>query len=93
MSRLLVLRESYPELKSNTSFLKLQDQLEGTENRLGVERKRYNDVVATLNKFTRKLTGRFYSSLAGVGSADYFRIEEAAKAVPKVSFSKSTDEG
>ncbi len=87
LSRLLVLREAYPELRSNESFLKLQDQLEGTENRLAVERKRYNDAVKALNTFTRRLTGRLYSSLAGVERAEYFEIEEAARAAPKVDFS------
>ena len=56
---LLVLREQYPQLKSNQSFLKLQDQLEGTENRLAVERKRFNDGVTAVNTFIRKLPGRF----------------------------------
>ena len=87
LSRLLMIREQYPQLRSNESFLKLQDSLEGTENRLAVARKRYNDAVSTLNTFTRKLLGRFYSSLASVGPAEYFEIEEAAKASPKVDFS------
>lgn len=89
LSRLLVLKETYPELKSNESFLKLQDSLEGTENRLAVERKRYNDTVATLNKFTRQLLGRFYAGLAGVQKAEYFKIDEAAKTAPKVNFGGS----
>ncbi len=86
LSRLLVLRESYPQLKSNESFLKLQDQLEGTENRLAVERKRYNDSVRVLNTFTRKLLGRIYASLAGVESAEYFQIGDEARETPKVEF-------
>ena len=86
LSRLLLLRESYPQLKSNESFLKLQDQLEGTENRLAVERKRYNEGVKELNIFTRKLLGRFYASLAGVGASEYFEIQEVAREVPKVQF-------
>lgn len=86
LSRLLVLREAYPQLKSNESFLKLQDQLEGTENRLSVERKRYNDAVKVLNTFTRKLLGRIYAGLAGVEKAEYFEIEEAARSTPKVKF-------
>src|SRR3990172_305355 len=53
LSRLLVLQENYPQLKANESFLKLQDSLEGTENRIAVERKRYNDDVRTLNTFSR----------------------------------------
>ena len=76
LSRLLVLREAYPELKSNQSFLKLQDSIEGTENRLGVERKRYNEKVKQLNTFSRKLLGRLYASLAGVEQADYFEVAE-----------------
>lgn len=86
LSRLLVLRETYPQLKSNESFLKLQDQLEGTENRLAVERKRYNDAVRELNTYIRKLLGRFYASLAGVEPAEYFEIDEAARTPPKVKF-------
>jgi LemA protein len=86
LSRLLVLKESYPALKSNENFLKLQDSLEGTENRLAVERKRYNDSVKTMNSFARKLTGKLYTSLAGVEKAEYFQVEDAAKEVPKVDF-------
>jgi len=66
--------------------LKLQDQLEGTENRLAVERKRYNDTVRVLNTFTRKLLGRMYAGLAGVEQAEYFEIGEEAKTAPKVEF-------
>jgi len=86
LSRLLLLREAYPQLKSDQSFLKLQDQLEGTENRLSVERKRYNDAVRKLNTYIRKLLGRFYASLAGIEQAEYFEIQEAARAVPQVQF-------
>ena len=86
LSRLLVLRETYPALKSNQSFLKLQDQLEGTENRLSVERKRYNDTVRMLNTFTRQLLGRLYAGLAGVEQAEYFEVGEEAKTAPKVKF-------
>jgi LemA protein len=93
LSRLLVLNEKYPELKSNESFLKLQDEVAGTENRLAVERQRYNDMVRTLNTFTRGVLGRLYSSLAGVGPAEYFEIGEAAKATPKVEFSKKPSGG
>jgi LemA protein len=90
LSRLLVLREQYPQLRSNESFLKLQDQLEGTENRLSVERKRYNDAVQALNTFIRKPLGRLYAGLAGVDQAEYFRIEEGAREAPSVSFSEET---
>ncbi len=93
LSRLLVLRESYPQLKSNESFLKLQDELAGTENRLAVERMRYNETVKLLNTFTRRLLGRLYASLAGVEKAEYFEISEEARTAPKVDFSGGTDKG
>ncbi len=86
LSRLLVLREAYPQLKSDASFLKFQDQLEGTENRLAVERKRYNDAVTGVNAFSRKFPGQFYASLAGIERAVYFEIGEEAKETPKVKF-------
>ena len=91
LSRLLVLKETYPELKSNQSFLKLQDQLEGTENRLAVARKRYNDGVRSLNTFTRRLLGRMYAGLAGVEQAEYFEIDESARTAPEVSFSNDKE--
>jgi len=86
LSRLLMLRETYPQLKSDQSFLKLQDQLEGTENRLSVERKRYNEAVREMNTYTRQLLGRWYAGLAGVEKAEYFQITEAARAAPQVKF-------
>ena len=91
MSRLLVLRETYPELKSNTSFLNLQAQLEGAENRLYVERKRYNEAVQSVNTLCRKFPGQFYCSLAGVEKAEFFEIDQAARETPKVSFSDQSD--
>ena len=86
LSRLLVLRETYPQLKANQSFLKLQDSLEGTENRIAVERKRYNDAVQLLNTYIRTFFGRFFAGFAGVSSAEYYEIPEAEKAVPKGKF-------
>jgi LemA protein len=86
LSRLLLLQERYPDLKANQSFLKLQDSLEGTENRIAVERKRYNDAVQALNTYIRTFFGRFFASIAGVGEADYYEIPEAQKEVPKVKF-------
>ncbi len=86
LSRLLVLQETYPQLKANESFLKLMDSLEGTENRLSVERKRYNDTVRTLNTYIRTVYGRFFASLAGVSKAEYYQVPEAEKAAPKVKF-------
>jgi LemA protein len=86
LSRLLLLQENYPQLKANESFLKLQDSLEGTENRISVERKRYNDDVRALNTFRRTVFGRFFASLAGVGEAQYYEVPEAEKEAPKVKF-------
>jgi len=86
LSRLLLLQERYPELKANESFLKLQDSLEGTENRISVERKRYNDSVQILNTYIRTFFGRFYAMIAGVSSAAYYEVPEAEKAAPKVKF-------
>ena len=86
LSRLLLLREAYPELKANESFLKLQDSLEGTENRIAVERKRYNDAVRELNTYRRTVFGRFFAALAGVEEAQYYEIPEAEKETPKVRF-------
>jgi LemA protein len=86
LSRLLVLRETYPQLKADQSFLKLQDSLEGTENRIAVERKRYNDAVRELNTYIRTFFGRFFATAAGVSSATYYEIPEAQKEAPKVKF-------
>ncbi|MBT8372651.1 MAG: LemA family protein [Deltaproteobacteria bacterium] len=86
LSRLLLLQERYPDLKANQSFLKLQDSLEGTENRIAVERKRYNDSVQILNTHIRTFFGRFYALLAGVSQADYYEIPEGEKQAPKVKF-------
>jgi LemA protein len=87
LSRLLVLQQQYPQLRSTELFLKLQDTLEGTENRVSVERRNYNDVVQTLNSWARRFPNTLWASLAGVKEASYFKIDEAAKTVPKVDFS------
>jgi len=86
LSRLLLLQERYPVLKANESFLKLQDSLEGTENRIAVERKRYNESVQILNTYIRTFFGRFYAMFAGVSKAEYYEVPEAEQAVPKVKF-------
>jgi LemA protein len=86
LSRLLVLRETYPQLKANENFLKFQDSLEGTENRIAVERKRYNDSVGELNTYRRTFMGRFIAAFANVGEAQYFEVPQAEKEAPKVKF-------
>lgn len=89
LSRLLMLTETYPQLRANEAFMKLQDQVEGTENRLAVERMRYNDAVRQLNTFSRQPTGRVYSSLAGVGPAEYFKAGAQAQESPEIRFDAS----
>lgn len=86
LSRLLLLQEQYPQLRANESFLKLHDSLEGTENRISVERKRYNEAVQILNTYRRTVFGRFFAALAGVSGAEYYEIPEAEKEAPKVKF-------
>ncbi|HOJ13350.1 MAG TPA: LemA family protein [Deltaproteobacteria bacterium] len=86
LSRLLLLQGRYPELKSNENFLKLQDSLEGTENRISVERKRYNDLVRDLNSYVKTFPGMVFARWAGVSEAQYFDIPEAEKETPKVRF-------
>lgn len=87
LSRLLLVAENYPQLKSNENFLALQSQLEGTENRVAVERMRYNQAVQDLNTFRRQFMGQFFASLAGVNQPGvYFKATEAAKEVPQVAF-------
>jgi LemA protein len=86
LSRLLLLREQYPQLRANENFMKLQDSLEGTENRIAVERMRYNEAVRALNTYTRTFYGRFFASLAGVEKADYYELPEGEGETPKVDF-------
>ena len=87
LSRLLLVTENYPQLKSNENFLALQSQLEGTENRVSVERMRYNQAVQEFNQYQRSLFGRFFASQAGTTEpAKYFQAVEKAKEVPQVQF-------
>lgn len=87
LSRLIMLREQYPELKANQNFLALQDSLEGTENRINVARQRYNAAVKQLNSFARSFFGSFFARQAGVEPAKYFEASEQARTeVPQVNF-------
>ncbi len=86
LSRLLLLQENYPVLKANEGFLKLQDQLEGSENRIAVERQRYNDAARSLNTYIRNPTGALGNLFAHAERAAYFAAPEAAKQVPRVDF-------
>ena len=87
LSRLLVLREAYPELKSNQNFLALQDQLEGTENRIAVARTRYNEAVRELNTYVKSFWGSFFAARAGVKPKPPFEAAPGAQTAPKVDFS------
>ena len=86
MGRLLAIGERYPDLKSNQNFIQLQDELAGTENRIAVERKRYNDAVRGYNKTIRRFPGKLFAGMFGFDARDYFEAEEAAKQVPTVKF-------
>lgn len=86
LSRLLVTVERYPDLKANQNFLELQSQLEGTENRIAVERKRFNDNVQDYNATIRRIPGRLIASLAGFERKGYFEAKEGAEEVPEVTF-------
>ena len=86
IGRLLALTESYPELKANENFLDLQSQLEGIENRISTERKRYNDAVSEYNKSIQKFPGVLTAKMFGFTKKAYFRSEEKAAKAPEVSF-------
>ncbi len=87
LSRLLLVAENYPQLKSNENFLSLQAQLEGTENRIAVERMRYNRTVKDFNRYQRLFFGRFFAAQASVTEpAVYFEAVESASKVPEVVF-------
>jgi LemA protein len=86
LSRLLVIQEKYPDLKANENFRSLQVTLEGTENRIGESRKKYNDHVRDLNAYIRAFPGTLYASWSGVKPGEYFKTDEASKEVPKVNF-------
>lgn len=86
LSRLLMVAENYPELKSNTNFIQLQDELAGTENRIAVARKDYNDAVQVYNAKIKSLPASLYAGAFGFTSRDYFKADEAAQKVPQVKF-------
>lgn len=87
LSRLLVIVENYPQLKSNENFMRLQDELAGTENRIAVERRRYNDAVQDYNTYIALFPTSLVASTAGFTRNDaYFKTEEGARQAPKVNF-------
>ena len=86
LGRLMAISENYPELKSNENFLMLQSQLEGTENRISVERKRFNDEVNAYNRYIRGFPKSFIAQSGGFKIRDYFEADKGTEKAPNVSF-------
>ena len=86
LQRLLVLRENYPELKANQNFLRLQDELAGTENRIAVERRRFNQAVQTFNTTIRRFPQNIIAGIFGFSKRPYFEADDTAQEAPKVEF-------
>jgi LemA protein len=86
ISRLLLVAENYPELKASENFLALQAQLEGTENRIAVERKRYNEAVKIYNIRIKRIPTVFIANILGYEKKAYFEAEAGAEEVPEVTF-------
>jgi LemA protein len=87
LGRLLLLTENYPQLRSSDQFIRLQDELAGTENRIGVARKRYNDAIQDYNTFILQFPNSIWAGMAGFKQNDaYFKASAAAQQVPGVKF-------
>jgi LemA protein len=87
LGRLLAVVENYPQLRSNENFLRLQDELAGTENRIAVERRRYNDTLRDYNVYVQQFPNSFFAGIAGFkANSAYFEATEASREVPKVNF-------
>ncbi len=86
LSRLMVVVEQYPDLKANQNFLDLQAQLEGTENRITVERRKFNESAQAFNVYIRTFPKNIYASLFGFEKKAYFEADKGAEKAPKVSF-------
>jgi LemA protein len=88
IGRLLLIVENYPQLKSNENFMRLQDELAGTENRIAVERKRYNDTLQDYNTYVQQFPHNVFAGWAGFKANEaYFAASEGSREVPKVNFS------
>jgi LemA protein len=87
LQRLMVVVERYPELKANQNFLALQDQLEGTENRITIERQRFNEIARSYNTFIKQFPRVFLANLFGFKERPYFKANEGADVAPEVDFS------
>ncbi len=86
LSRLLMITENYPQLKANQNFLDLQAQLEGTENRISVERQRYIERIKNYNIYVKRIPGRFIAALTGFQEREFFEAAPEAQNAPKVDF-------
>ncbi len=86
LSRLLAIAENYPQLQANRNFIALQDELAGTENRIAVARKDYNDSVKTINATIRTFPSNIIASFSEIKARDYFEVSETEKATPEVKF-------
>lgn len=91
LGRLLAISENYPNLKADESFLRLQDELTGTENRIGVARSDFNDAVKAYNAYIRQFPAVLTAKVIHAKQRGYFQATEQATAVPKVDFSKPAD--
>src|SRR5437763_4823462 len=88
LGRLLAIVENYPQLKSNENFLRLQDELAGTENRIAVERKRYNDTLQDFNTYVQQFPHNIFANWAGFKPNNaYFTASEGSRDTPKVNYS------
>ncbi|MGD8388546.1 MAG: LemA family protein [Desulfobacteraceae bacterium] len=86
LSRLLLVVERYPDLKANQNFIRLQDELAGTENRIAVERRRYNETVRVFNTRVRRFPTNLVAGMFGFDKAEFFEVPEEARTAPKVKF-------
>lgn len=86
LQRLMAVTEAYPELKANENFLALQDELEGTENRIAVERKKFNETVQSYNKYIRTFPNNIIANMSGFEKKSYFAAGSEAQNAPKVEF-------
>ena len=87
LAKVLVLTENYPQLRSSEQFMRLQDELSGTENRIGVARKRYNDAIQDYNTFILQFPNSIWAGIAGFHQNDaYFKASDSARQVPGVKF-------
>ncbi len=91
LSRLMLVIERYPDLKANTNFVRLQDELAGTENRITVERRRFNETVQAYNRTVRSFPTLIFAGMFGFQKREYFEASPEAQTAPEVDFSSSAN--